>query len=195
MYRSCKHALSSLQHPKVLIQPVALCCFLSSVFLFLFDVCNGGAFFGCVVVVCYLPLLEHIWPGKSRDSACSYFQLSLFYAVLQDSLLESRSSQYMYIITIKIPSAPGGLLSGQTGKPNFILKAGVLCPGLLCKYIFCYKFTEALFHFSQSRHNLYTWHLLSDLTKLPVMRHLTQTDTYGLVRSNGFTILSSLLTT
>ena len=45
----------------------------------------------------------------------------------------------------KIPSAPGGLFSGQTDKPNFILKAGVLCPGLLCKYIFGSNFTEALF--------------------------------------------------
>ena len=52
-------------------------CLSSSVFWFLlFDVGNGGAFFGSVVVVCSLPLftageLECIWPGKSRYCACA----------------------------------------------------------------------------------------------------------------------------
>lgn len=45
---------------------------------------------------------------------------------LQGSLLEGRSTQFMWIINVKIPSAPGGFSSGQTVKPNSILKAGVL---------------------------------------------------------------------
>lgn len=35
-------------------------------------------------------------------------------------------TQFMCIINIKTPRVPGGLSSGQTGKPNPTLKGGVL---------------------------------------------------------------------
>ena len=50
---------------------------------------------------------------------------------LQGSLLEGRSAQFMCIINTSTPSAPCGLSSRQPGKPNFSLKAGVLCLGLV----------------------------------------------------------------
>lgn len=40
-------------------------------------------------------------------------------------LLEGRSAQFTWFINAKIPSVPGGLSRGHSGKPNSILKAGV----------------------------------------------------------------------
>lgn len=44
---------------------------------------------------------------------------------LQASSLEGRSAHFM-CIKMKTPSDPSGLLSGQTRKPNSIIKAGAL---------------------------------------------------------------------
>ena len=61
-------------------------CFSSSVFLFLlFYMCNGGVFFGSVVVVCSPPCLqfelEHIWPGKSRQPQTEDFYTAHLYLI------------------------------------------------------------------------------------------------------------------
>lgn len=40
--------------------------------------------------------------------------------------LEGKLAQFICIINIQSPSASGGLSSGQTGKPNSIVKTSVL---------------------------------------------------------------------
>lgn len=52
-------------------------------------------------------------------------------ACLQGLLLEGGSAQFRCNIYVKTASAPGSMLSGQTGKPNSILKTAVLWSGFI----------------------------------------------------------------
>lgn len=131
-----------------------------------------GSWWGIIVCCLYLggsffllrELLLRAERGRNRSVLAPL--PAFLYAVYE---LEDRSALFMLIINLKIPSALSGLWSGQTAKPNSVLKAADLWFMIWYLWYFfhsenlSYIITKTLFRFaSVYRHKRSTsfpqWH-------------------------------------